>query len=151
MLKTSTLQIKTRKKNSSACTGVLEKYFQKHFKNAKFWFFDFCQNTHLKVVLPTSKYKKWIFWMIFSICYPEIFFMGQIFWALETFENFNFFSKIKLFLQICIEEKEGTKLVVKLSSFFFSSIFFFSNPIPETPVGLASLGMKKWKPKQKCV
>jgi hypothetical protein len=28
------------------------------FKNAKFLFFDFCQNIHLEVVLPTSKYKK---------------------------------------------------------------------------------------------
>ena len=34
--------------------------------------------------------------MIFSIFGPEIFFMGQIFWALETFENFNFLRFFKI-------------------------------------------------------
>jgi hypothetical protein len=35
-LTTFTLEIETKRKKTSACTGVLEKYFQKNFKNAKF-------------------------------------------------------------------------------------------------------------------
>jgi hypothetical protein len=38
--------------------GVLGKYLNVFFKNSKFGFFDFRQNIHLEVVLPTSKYKK---------------------------------------------------------------------------------------------
>ena len=53
------------------------------FKNAKFWFFDFCQNIYLEVVLSTSKQKKWMIWIILSISCPENFFH----------RTFNFFSK----------------------------------------------------------
>ncbi len=60
LIKADDLYVKNKQKknNSSACTGVLEKYFQNNFKNAKFYFFDFHQNINLEVVLPTSKYKK---------------------------------------------------------------------------------------------
>ena len=68
---------------SSAYTGVLEKYLNFFFKNAKFRFFDFCQYIHPEVVLPTSKYKKWIFGIILSISCPGNFFH----------RTFSFFSK----------------------------------------------------------
>ena len=68
---------------SSACTWVLEKYLNFFFKNAKFWFFYFRQNIYPEVVLPTSKYKKWLFWIILSIFCPVNFFH----------RTFSFFSK----------------------------------------------------------
>jgi hypothetical protein len=51
------------------------------FKNAKFGFFDFCQNINL-VVLPTSKYKKQFLDNFEHLC-PGNFFH----------ETFSFFSK----------------------------------------------------------
>ena len=88
---------------SSACTGVLEKYLIFFFKNAKFWFFDFLQNIHSEVVLPTSKYKKWLFWIVLSIFCPENFFHRTVSffskraWKSSKILKIGFFEKICFF------------------------------------------------------
>ena len=48
-LTTFTLEIQNQQTTSSACTCVLEKHFQKIFKNGNFLFFDFLQNINLEV------------------------------------------------------------------------------------------------------
>jgi hypothetical protein len=94
--------------------GVLEKYFQKNFKNAKFWLFDFHKNNeniNLEVVLPTSKYKKWIFWIIFSISYPgncfhqTFSFFSKMDWKSSKILKIGFFEKICFFWKNAIFQK----------------------------------------------
>ena len=62
------------------CSWKIFKFF---FQKWKILIFRFFQHIHLEVVLPTSKYKKRIFWIIFSISCPENFFH----------RTFSFFSK----------------------------------------------------------
>ena len=91
-LTTSTLHIKKKKKNQALAQPFLKNISKKNFKNAKFWFFDFRQKNHLEVVLPTSKYKKWIFWMILSIFGPGNFFHGTNILGSRGFGKFQFFE-----------------------------------------------------------
>ena len=62
-----------------------------------------------------------------------------VFFCIIQLSNFlwNFLQKIILFFKFAREIGGGTKLVRVWSVVpFFLSIFFFSNPIPETPLGL---------------
>ena len=80
-------KLKNKKIKFKRLHGRSWKYFQNNFKNAKFWFFDFHQNINLEVVLPTFKYKKWLFWIILSIFALEIFSIGLLVFSLKGFEN----------------------------------------------------------------
>ena len=87
------------KKNSKRLHRRSWNYFFLIFQNAKFWFFDFCQNIYLEVVLSAFKYKKCIFWIILSISYPGNFFhrtfsfLSKRAWKLLFLAYFSIFEK----------------------------------------------------------
>ena len=112
LLKGHTLQILKKKFFQALAKNIFEKKksnFLLQSKNRFFWKIDFRQNIHLKVVLPTSKYKKWVFWIILSIFGPGNFFhetnmLGsrgswkfQFFEIFQNLGNFEKSQKIKIF------------------------------------------------------
>ena len=106
----------TFKKNS------FKRFHRRYWKIFEFFFskiqnFYFSIFAKISIVLPTSKYKKWIFWIILSISCPRNFFH----------RTFSFFSKRAW------KSSKISKLDFLKKSAFFEKIQFwgFSSPFRE--------------------